>query len=89
MYDLLYKPGGLYQRNDRDSVSSKGACVKDNAFFYIMYCPGNSNWLQTFFSSAPSLFSFFCKSDSMIYTTLTKIIGIMQALKLTFDRWYK
>ena len=32
MYDLLYKPGGLYQRNDRDSVSSKGAWVKDNAF---------------------------------------------------------
>ena len=33
--NLSYKPGGLYQSNDRDSVSSIGAWVKDNAFFLL------------------------------------------------------
>ena len=34
-----------------------------------------------------SLFLVFSKSNKLICTTLTKIIGIMHALKLTFDRW--
>ena len=65
-----------------------GPWVKDNAFFYIIFCRGNSNWWPTFFSSAPSLFLVFRKSDNLIYITLTKIIDIMHALKMTFERWF-
>ena len=30
----------------------------------------------------------FCKTDHLIHTSLTKIIGIIHALKVTFHRWY-
>ena len=44
-----------------------------------LYCRGNSNWLPTFFRL--HRLYFIRKPDK-------HLIGIMHALKLTFDRWY-